>query len=46
MVKSNGAGRSWKWPLVCITGIAFALAGRAAAQQPAFPAEWRKSNGG
>ena len=35
MVKSNRAGRSWKWPLVWITGIAFALAGRAAAQQPA-----------
>ncbi len=37
MVKSNGvrAGRSWKWPLVGITGIAFALAGLAAAQQPA-----------
>ncbi len=35
MVKSNGVrtGRS-KWPLVGITGIAFALAGLAAAQQP------------
>ena len=37
MVNSNGVRtvRSWKWPLVCITGIAFALAGLAAAQQPA-----------
>ncbi len=36
MVMWNGvrAGRSWKWSLVCITGIAFALAVPAAAQQP------------
>ena len=36
MVKSNGVrtGRSWKWALVCITGIAFALSGLAAAQPP------------
>ena len=35
MVTSNGLRtlRSWKWPLVCITAIASALAGRTAAQE-------------
>ena len=37
MVTSNGLRtlRSWKWPLVCITAIAFVLAGRTAAQEQA-----------